>query len=203
MLLRTGALWIRAMRINGSTPAEGLEGKGFQQGNEVLHASLERIHVVQAQAHPQPWGKLNYVIYHFSLEEGACVYITGPRISPLLHAHTLWSDTPWSESLQSRSGQVWFFSAPVTEFLNPYLTSRINIHWHLEQTYKTHYFIKNRTKFRIKELLCKGEQKSPSKEQLLEAKHAISIHQCDPGRGCSRVSLWSSLFIIHRRIVPI
>jgi len=89
------------------------------------------------------------------------------------------------------------------QLLNPYLTSGINIHWHLGQTYITHYFTRNRTKFCVKELLCKGEQKSPSKEQFLEVKHAISIQQRDPGRDCSRASLQNSLFIIHQRTVPI
>lgn len=168
---------------------KGLKEKDSSKAMRCCMQAWKRIHTVQAQAHPQPRRKINYVIYRFPLEEGACIYTTGPRISPLLCAHTLCSDMLRSESLQSRSGRVKFFSAPVTQFLNPYLTPGINIHWHLEQTYKTHYFIKNRTKFCIKELLCKEEQKPPSKEYLLEAKHAISIHQCDLGRDCSRVSL--------------
>lgn len=163
----------------------------------------EKLHIAQAHAHPQPWRKINYIIYNFPLEEGAWIYTAGPRISPLLHTHTLWSAMPQSESLQSRLDRCDSFQHLSTQLLNPYLTSGINMHWHLGQTYITHYFIKNRTKFCVKELLCKGEQKSPSKEQFVEVKHAISIHQCDPGKDCSRASLWSSLFIIHQRIVPI
>lgn len=74
------------------------------------------------------------------------------------------------------------------QLLNPHVTPGINMHYHLGQTHITHCSLKNRPKIYVKELLCKGEHKS-SKEQFLEVKSAVSIHQCDPGRVCARASL--------------
>ena len=74
----------------------------------------ERLNIAQACAHPQTWRKIHYVTSHFPLEDGAWIYTAGPRISPVLHTHTLWSAVPRSESLQSKPGQMRFFSAPVS-----------------------------------------------------------------------------------------
>lgn len=50
-------------------------------------------------------------------------------------------------------------------------------------------FFKSSTKFCDKELLCKGEWKSPIKEQFLKTKLASSMYQCDPSRDCSAAPL--------------
>lgn len=112
--------------------------------------------------------KENYVVYQHSLEEITWIFTTSPRISPLLHTHTLWSAMPPSVPPVSELDRCETFQHLTTQFLNLYLTSAINMHWDLGQIYLLHYFLKVVQNSALKSSHVKGNWNQPAKGNSLK-----------------------------------
>lgn len=124
-----------------------LVGKAWEKSKAIRH--WERLHTAQAQACPQPWGKIKYLVYNFPLEKGApgflpCSTLTVSEV-PCHNQKPCSQELDRYDSLQHLSMQL----------LNPNLTPGINTHWHLGKIHITYYFIKNRTNFSVKRALVK------------------------------------------------
>lgn len=150
------ALWNRAMRINGQTHGERLEGRA-RQWDAVCKPGKGSILLRQILVHNHG-EKLKYIIYHFLLEKGAPGFLPCSTLTlfevPCHNQRPCSHEPDRYDSFQHLSMQL----------LNPHLTSGINMHWYLGQIHITHYFIKNRTDFCVKRALVKrGNRNHPAK----------------------------------------